>query len=327
MDKSLEDRIFEVDSQNFNTLALEIFRFQAANVQVYKDYLSCLKVNPANIDSVSKIPFIPIDFFKRHKVIAIQKEAEHVFESSGTTGFETSKHFVASLDLYRKSFSLGFERFYGNPKNYCFIALLPSYIERPNSSLVYMAQGLMALSENPMNGFYLTSNEEFLEKLHNLDESNTNTILIGVTFALIELAAIKRVKLSNTIIMETGGMKGRRKEMIRDEVHNLLKKSFGVDAIHSEYGMTELISQAYSKGNGIFFCPPWMKILVRDPYDPFSLLENGNTGAINVIDLANLYSCSFIQTDDLGVTHSDGSFKVLGRLDGSQVRGCNLLLS
>ncbi len=319
-------KIFQVSSCNFEELALDAFRFQAQKNLVYKRYLEILNVNPDNVVELEQIPFLPISLFKSQQVIVEGFEPQKVFTSSGTTGAETSRHPVALLSLYEQSFVKAFELFYGNINQYCVLALLPSYLEREGSSLVYMASKLIELSNDTDSGFYLYNTNELIEKLIANEKNGKRTLLLGVTFALLNLAQSNSIPLKNTIIMETGGMKGRGNELIRNEVHAILMEAFGVSAIHSEYGMTELLSQAYSYGNGIFRCPPWMSVRIRDPYDPFTLIATDKTGAINIIDLANLYSCSFIQTNDLGRSASDGSFEVLGRMDGSQIRGCNLLV-
>lgn len=256
------------------------------------------------------------------------KKAELVFESSGTSGTDPSFHHVADASLYQKSFSTAFHHFYGNPAKYCILALLPAYLERSGSSLVYMMDQLITESKHPQSGFYLNNLEELSLILQKRNEDRTPTLLVGVSFALLELAEKHPMILGeNSLVMETGGMKGRRKEMVRSELHEQLKMAFGLNTIHSEYGMTELNSQAYSKGDGIFQSPPWMKVVVRDPNDPLSLLPAGQSGGINIIDLANLNSCSFIATADLGKVFEDGSFEVLGRFDHSDIRGCNLLLA
>lgn len=322
----LEKEIFSVTSQSFREVALDVFRFQAQKNLVYKRYLEILNVNPVNVVELEQVPFLPISLFKSQQVIAEGFVPEKVFTSSGTTGSETSKHFVASLALYEKSFRKSFELFYGNVSDYCILALLPSYLEREGSSLVYMASDLIEKSNNPSSGFYLNNTSELVDALLKSESQGKPCLLLGVTFALLDLAKSVKLSLKNTIVMETGGMKGRGKELVRNEVHAILMEAFGVSTIHSEYGMTELLSQAYSYGNGIFRYPSWMSVRIRDPYDPFTLIAEGKTGAINVIDLANLYSCSFIQTDDLGKQLNDNSFEVLGRMDSSQIRGCNLLV-
>lgn len=269
---------------------------------------------------------MPIEVFKSQTVISGEFKPQEIFTSSGTTGMETSKHFVQELDLYTKSFRKGFELFYGPVSNYCVLALLPAYLERTGSSLVYMANDFINQSRHPLSGFYLNDLSQLAENLKKLEKENQPTLLLGVSFALLDLAEQFPQKLSNTIVMETGGMKGRRKELTRDELHTILKRGFGLDKIHSEYGMTELLSQAYSTGDGVFNCPPWMRVLIREQSDPLSYAPAGKTGGINVIDLANIDSCSFIATSDLGRLHTNGNFEVLGRFDSSDVRGCNLMV-
>lgn len=317
--------IFEVNSQDFPAMALEIFRFQAANNPVYKSYIEAIGTNPAGIRSFTQIPFLPVRFFKSHVIKAGDFTPAAIFESSGTTGMTNSRHFVKDITLYEQSFIRCFEIFYGPVNDWCVLGLLPSYLERGNSSLVYMAEKLVQQSGHPQSGFYLNDTAKLIAVLDELERAKQKTLLLGVTFALLDLSEKYKRHFQHTIIMETGGMKGRRKEMIRQEVHDLLKNAFGVSAIHSEYGMTELLSQAYSKGEGLYYCPPWMKILVRDEEDPFVIKEQG-FGTINVIDLANIHSCSFIATDDAGRIYPDGSFEVLGRVDGSDLRGCSLMV-
>ncbi len=320
----LKDKIFIIKSDtDFNDIALEIFYFQYAQNQVYQRYVDLIQPKITNINHYSKIPFFPIEFFKSQKIICSDAKPEKVFMSSGTTGSLAGKHYIADLSLYEKSFLEGFELFYGNPEQFIILALLPSYLEREDSSLVYMAEKLIKLSRNSSSGFYLQNYQALIEML--AGSSGQKVFLLGVTYALLELAENYKVPHFNGIVMETGGMKGRRKEIIREELHAILRESFHVENIHSEYGMTELLSQAYSKGDGIFKPPPWMKVLIRDTNDPLSLLDNHKTGGINIIDLANIYSCSFIATQDLGKTNSDGSFEVLGRFDNSDIRGCNLM--
>ncbi|MFC2112550.1 acyl transferase [Bacteroidota bacterium] len=319
--------IFSISNEDeFSKLALEVFQYQAAENPVYAEYLKLLGRAPSSISSLEEIPFLPVEFFRKHRVLSGDKKHEVVFESSGTTSSEASKHYVHDLALYRESFSRGFRHFYGDPKQYRILALLPSYLERQNSSLVYMAEELVRLSGHPESGFYLDNLEELVHQLEKSEESGHKTLLLGVSFALADLAEKYPVELKHTIIMETGGMKGRRKEMTREELHELLKNGFGIASVHSEYGMTELLSQAYSKGNGIFHCPPWMKILIRDPYDPLSPMLRDSSGGINIIDLANIHSCSFISTQDIGRLTGDGGFTVLGRFDNSDIRGCNLMV-
>ena len=320
-------RIFEISNdRKFDELALEIFRYQSTANPVYAEYLKLLGKAPSSIRSHEEIPFLPVEFFRQHRVLSGGKEPEVVFESSSTTSSESSKHFVHDLNLYRESFSRGFKRFYGDPGNYRILALLPSYLERQNSSLVYMADELIHISGHPESGFYLDNLEELAKIISEPGEEAKKTLLLGVSFALADLAEKFPLKLQNIIVMETGGMKGRRQEMTREELHGLLISRFSIESVHSEYGMTELLSQAYSKGDGIFHCPPWIKILIRDPYDPLSPLERDSSGGINIIDLANIHSCSFISTQDIGRLTEDGGFKVLGRFDNSDIRGCNLMV-
>jgi phenylacetate-coenzyme A ligase PaaK-like adenylate-forming protein len=313
-------------SAEFSNLALETFRFQAVENSVYKTYLNWLDIDPAAILSINQIPFLPIEFFKSHRVITGQGKEIRTFESSGTTGTETSKHHLLNDDIYLESLEKGFRLFFGDPEDYCFLALLPSYLERQNSSLVFMMNHLIHLSNHPLSGFYLDNRSELAENLHLLEKSGQKTMLVGVTFALLDLAEQYSMPLKNTIIVETGGMKGRREELTRGELHEVLKSAFQQDNICSEYGMTELLSQAWSTGAGWYQTPPWMKVLIRDPYDPFRQLASGKSGGIDIIDLANQYSCSFIQTQDLGRTDADGRFEVLGRFDNSELRGCNLMV-
>lgn len=321
------EKIFSISSeQDFNKVALEIFNFQYENNPVYRKFSDLLKIEPRQVDSIEKIPFLPIDLFKSHKVLSSKNKIQKTFTSSGTTGSKTSKHHVTDLSIYEQSFNLGFQEFYGDIKDYVVLALLPSYLEREGSSLIYMAQHFIEKSCHPDSGFYLNNLSELQSKLISLDKQGQKVLLIGVSFALLDLSENFQFNLKNTIIMETGGMKGRRKEMIREELHSILKKGFGVSAIHSEYGMTELLSQAYSSGNGIFECPPWMKILIRDPEDAQSYLKTNSTGGINVIDLANINSCSFIATQDLGKKSENNSIEIMGRFDNSDIRGCNLLV-
>jgi len=317
-------KIFSVTDDNFDALALEIFRFQYARNDVYQAFVNAIGCDYDGVDRLEKIPFLPVRFFKSHKVVTTQFVPQAVFESSGTTGMINSRHYVKDLSLYQESFLMGFEHFYGPVKDWCIIGLLPSYLERKGSSLVYMVNELINLSRHPMSGFYLDEYDQLAAVLTELEKSRQKTLLIGVTFALLDLAEQISMPLQYTLLMETGGMKGRRREMIRQEVHDRLEDAFLLNAIHSEYGMTELLSQAYSPGEGIFKCPPWMKVLLRDDEDPFLLTRKGS-GTINVIDLANIWSCSLIATDDAGRITNDGSFEVLGRVDGSDLRGCSLL--
>lgn len=319
--------IFSIsNNKQFEKIALKVFRFQYDNNSVYREFCQFLNVEKQQVKSLQQIPFLPIQFFKSHEVLSSTEKIQETFTSSGTTGMSTSRHFVTDTTLYEESYRKGFAQFYGNIENYAVLALLPSYLEREGSSLIYMVDDLIKLSNHPESGFYLNNYDDLIQKLLQLDEAGENIILIGVTYALLALIEKQQFHLKNTIIMETGGMKGKRKEMIREELHELLCKGFGVNAIHSEYGMTELLSQAYSLGNGIFECPNWMQVLIRDTEDALSYVENGKTGGINVIDLANINSCSFIATQDLGKKQPNNSFEVLGRFDNSDIRGCNLMV-
>ena len=325
-----QSKIFDIRSEaDFLKISLEIFQYQFQHNKVYQHFCQLLKKTPENVFQLSDIPFLPIEFFKTHHIIAEENEvkpAEITFTSSGTTGSTTSKHFVSDLGIYEDSFNKAFEQFYGPAEDLCILALLPSYLEREGSSLIYMVEHLIQKSDQKESGFYLNNLDELKDTLLKLDKSGKKVLLIGVSFALLDLIENHQFQLKNTIIMETGGMKGRRKEMIREELHSILSKGFGVSTIHSEYGMTELLSQAYSKGNGVFDCPAWMKILIRDPEDAFSSVKKGKTGGINVIDLANINSCSFIATQDLGKINKDNSIEILGRFDNSDIRGCNLMV-
>lgn len=319
--------IFTISNQKqFDKIALKIFRFQYENNLVYREFCDFLKTDVQKVKSIEQIPFLPIQFFKSHSVISSTNPIETTFTSSGTTGMITSKHLVTDLGIYEESYRKGFSQFYGNIEDYVVLALLPSYLEREGSSLIHMVDDLIQLSNQDESGFYLHNYDELIAKLIQLDHAGQDVILIGVTYALLDLVEKHSFQLENTIIMETGGMKGKRKEMIREELHLELCNGFGVKSIHSEYGMTELLSQAYSLGEGIFECPSWMQILVRDTEDALSYVREGKTGGINVIDLANINSCSFIATQDLGKKYSNGSFEVLGRFDHSDIRGCNLMV-
>jgi phenylacetate-coenzyme A ligase PaaK-like adenylate-forming protein len=319
--------IFTISSKKeFEKITLKVFRHQYDNNAVYRDFCSFLNKDKQNVKSVKEIPFLPIQFFKSHDVLSSTDTVQETFTSSGTTGTVTSRHLVTDLDYYEQSFRKAFSQFYGNIEDYAVLALLPSYLQRGGSSLIYMVDDLIQGSNNPDSGFYLNNYDELITKLTTLDNAGQNVLLIGVTYALLDLIEKQDFNLKNTIIMETGGMKGRRKEMIREELHDILCKGFGVSEIHSEYGMTELLSQAYSLGNGIFECPPWMDILIRDTEDALSYIDYGKTGGINVIDLANINSCSFIATQDLGKKYTNQSFEVLGRFDNSDIRGCNLMV-
>jgi phenylacetate-coenzyme A ligase PaaK-like adenylate-forming protein len=319
-----EDKIFSTDHGSFESLALEIFNFQYNNNAIYRKYVNALQKVGEDVHSLVDIPFLPIQFFKAFDVKTTEFEPEAIFESSGTTGSLTSKHLVKKRSIYEKSFHSSWEQFYGPLTEWCIIGLLPSYLERSNSSLVLMAKEMIAASNHPDSGFYLYEYSKLSKVLSRLETAGQKTLLLGVTFALLDFAEVFPMPLKNTIVVETGGMKGRREELTRQEVHERLKKAFNLTNIHSEYGMTELLSQAWSQSTGLFHCPPWMKIMLRQEDDPFSISSSG-TGVINVIDLANLYSCAFIATDDAGKLNADGSFEVLGRIDNSDLRGCSLL--
>jgi len=309
-------------------MCLEIFRFQHENNPVYREFVSRLGRSIADVTNYKDIPFLPIELFKSRKIYAAQTEPELVFESSGTTGSIPSRHLVADSTVYQQSFHQAFELFYGPVEEYCILALLPSYLERGGSSLVYMVNDLIQKGGHPKSGFYLDNQSELIGHLAELEAAGQKTLLIGVSFALLDLVEKHQFSLKHTTtVMETGGMKGRRKELVRAELHQILTTGFGVERIHSEYGMTELLSQSYSDGAGIFTAPPWMKIRIRDAYDPLSYKETGRTGGVNVIDLANIYSCSFVATNDLGRLHENETFEVMGRFDNSDLRGCNLLVA
>ncbi len=322
----LQDRILAVSQSNFEETVLEVFRYQYAHVPVYQGFCDALGKNPQTVQGLTDIPFLPIEFFKTHEVITDDLKTQKVFESSGTTGTITSKHYVADSALYEASFLTTFRGFYGEPQDFVILALLPSYLERGNSSLVHMAKRLIELSGKAESGFFLDEFDKLHSLLQKLKSNKQKTLLLGVTFALLDFAEQFKTDFSGIIVMETGGMKGRREELTREELHARLKAAFGVNHIHSEYGMTELLSQGYSFGDGIFRTPPWMKILTRDMYDPLSLNPKNETGAVNVIDLANVYSCAFIATGDVARTYPDGSFEILGRMDNAELRGCNLMI-
>ncbi len=319
--------IFSIKSADeFNALALKIFKLQAQNCNVYREYIFHLGLDADEISEITQIPFLPISFFKSHSVLSSTAPVEITFSSSGTTGMVQSRHHVTDVKLYEQSYLQAFTEFYGDVTEYCFLALLPSYQQRSGSSLIYMVNDLIEKSEHPQSGYFLYNHDELLQTLLDLQLKKQKTVLIGVTYALLDFIENFDIDFPELIVMETGGMKGKRKEMVREELHEQLTKGFGVKTIHSEYGMTELLSQAYSLGEGIFNCPNWMKVLIRDTNDPLSLIPNGRTGGINVIDLANINSCSFIATQDLGRINPDQSFEVLGRFDNADIRGCNLLV-
>lgn len=319
-------QIFTVDAETFDSTALSIFRYQAAGNPVYRDFLQYLDISPDNIQSVRDIPFLPISAFKNHKVITGNADTAMYFESSSTTDSIRSRHYVVDHAIYEHSYVEGFKRAYGDITQYCILALLPSYLERSQASLVAMCAGLIERSGHADSGFYLHDLKTLSSVLVKNRIAGIPTILIGVTFALLDLAEQFSADLGSTIIIETGGMKGRREEITREALHAQLTEAFKVKNIYSEYGMTELFSQAYMQGDGLFACPPWMQVMARDSEDPFQLMPKGKTGCLNIIDLANVHSCSFIATDDLGAVQEDGRFTVTGRFDSSDVRGCNLML-
>lgn len=321
------EKIFSIGNPaDFQRAAIEVFRFQYRNNPVYNRFCRLLNRTSKQVHSLEDIPFLPIEFFKSHEVVSSPEPPELIFSSSGTTGSHRSRHYVTDLRVYEESFMRSFRMFYGQPEDYAILALLPSYLERDGSSLIYMVDSLIKKSNNSNSGFYLDDLESLVEKVHELERAGEKTLLIGVSFALLDLAEQSLLQLENTVVMETGGMKGRRRELIRKELHELLRRGFGVKSIHSEYGMTELLSQAYSSGDGLFRCPPWMKILIRDPEDAVSFLPPGKSGGVNIIDLANINSCSFLATQDLGKDYGGGQVEILGRFDHSDIRGCNLLV-
>jgi len=325
--KNILERIFNIKTkQNFIDTTFDIFNYQYNNNDIYKQYVQLIGCNPKNITHVSDIPFLPIEFFKQKKIISGQNHEKAIFLSSGTTGMVQSKHYVTDLDIYIESFIKSFNIFYGKPENFIILALLPNYLEREGSSLVYMVNELINRSNSSHSGFYLHNYNELLNKIKGLKGSKKKLLLMGVSYALLDLPVVDPSVFENIIIMETGGMKGKRKEMTKKELHKALQEKFKVLNIHSEYGMTELLSQAYSQGKGVFETPPWMKVLIRDTYDPFDTLHSGRSGGINVIDLANINSCSFIETKDIGKLYENNQFEVLGRFDNSDIRGCNLLI-
>ncbi len=321
----IEGRFESINADKFNDIALAVFRYQYANNEVYRSFADSLRIIPENVAELNKIPFLPVSFFKTHKIVSgAWPDAVFIFESSGTTGDIPSRHYVYDDKLYEAALLYGFNKFYGKPEDYVVLALLPSYLERKNASLVQMAKVLMETGSRIESGFYLDEWGNLHELIMKLENAGQKTLLLGVTFALLDFASSYPMKLKNTIVMETGGMKGRREEWTRKQVHDLLKKQWQLNNVHSEYGMTELLSQAYSKSDGIFACSPTMKVICRDINDPLELSEYG-TGCLNIIDLANIHSCSFIATDDIGTIAADGIFEVLGRMDHSALRGCSLM--
>lgn len=324
MDKS---QVFNINTdKEFNEIALQVFQHQASTNRVYKKYINYINIKEHTVKSIQQIPFLPIQFFKSQDIIEFGLSPQITFTSSGTTGLITSRHHIADLKWYEESFRKSFELFYGNVEEIAILALLPSYLEREGSSLIYMVDDLIRQSKQPESNYFLYNHKDLLDTLYSLKSKGTKTILIGVTYALLDFLDSYQIDFPELILMETGGMKGKRKEMIRYELHELLNKGFGTNKVHSEYGMTELLSQGYSDGDGVFKTPPWMKILTRDMNDPFTIVIGNKTGAINVIDLANYHSCSFIATQDLGKIHNNGTFEILGRFDNADIRGCNLLV-
>ena len=319
------NNIFSVSDSNFADLAIELYQWQYRNNSVYRKWVSLITENPHNVKTLASIPALPISFFKTHTVLAGDYAAACVFESSRTTGMVSSKHYVPNPAGYEKGSVLGFEQRYGKLEDWCVLALLPAYLERENSSLVYMANHFIERSGHPSSGFYLYDFAELHKKLVELEAAGQKTLLLGVTFALLDFTEKFPMQLNHTLIMETGGMKGRGKELTREELHHLLCSRTGLSVIHAEYGMTELLSQAYSMGGGRFHCPPWMKVLLRKEDDPLEIMQEG-TGLLQIIDLANIYSCAFIATQDIGKLYPDGSFEVIGRMDYSDLRGCSLLV-
>lgn len=316
------ERIFSINSaQEFDSAALDVFRFQAEHCAVYAEYLKLIGVELASVTRIEDIPMLPIELFKSHDIYSASTPPQAIFTSSATTGMSVSRHMVADLSIYERDFTEGFRLFYGDIKQWSIYGLLPNYLERSGSSLVYMVDSLIRQAGS--GGFYLHNYDKLLA---DMAADNRPKILIGVTYALLDLAEQYAPKLSNTVVMETGGMKGRRKEMSKEELHSVLCSAFGVDRIESEYGMAELMSQGYSTGGGLFASPPWMRVIVRDINDPFTHLSAGRRGAIDIIDLGNLYSCSFIATQDVGVAYADNSFRIEGRVTDADIRGCNLLV-
>jgi len=312
--------------EQFTDCALQVFRHQFENNPVYRSFCDLLYVHPSDVKAIDHIPFLPIEFFKTHSVHTQKEDPQLFFTSSGTSQTSVSKHYVVDIKEYIQSFTKGFTLAYGDITNYAILALLPSYLEREGSSLIYMVDYLIQSSANEHSGFYLDNHFALSEKIKQLEQQGQKTLLLGVSFGLLDLLEKYTFNLSHTLVMETGGMKGKRKELVREELHHILKQGFGVSQIHSEYGMTELFSQAYSKGDGLFLSPPWMKIMARDPEDPFAILPVNKTGGLSIIDLANKNSCPFIATQDLGKVNENGTFTVTGRFDNSDIRGCNLMV-
>jgi hypothetical protein len=321
------DHIFQMPASGLEAAALELFHFQYRENDLYRAYADALHIAPGKVQSLAQIPFLPIQFFKTHEIVCGRFSPQLVFESSGTTQTVNSRHLVKEAALYERSFLTAFEQYYGPVTDYVVVGLLPSYLERQHSSLVYMVQEMVSRSGREGSGFYLYDHDKLYAQLQALEARGQRVLLIGVTFGLLDFAEKYSLQLQHTIVMETGGMKGRREEWTREEVHAFLQERLGVPVVHAEYGMTELLSQAYSRGKGLFTTPPWMKVLLRDENDPFELSDGPGGGVINVVDLANVYSCAFIATEDIGRMHANGSFEVLGRLDSSALRGCSLMVS
>ena len=319
--------IYTISSpEQFRDCALQAFRYQFEKNPVYRSFCDLLYIHPSDVKSIEHIPFLPIEFFKTHAVHTQENNPELFFTSSGTSQGAVSKHYVADINEYIESFTKGFAHTYGDIREYVVLALLPSYLERTGSSLIYMVDYLIKTSGSAHSGFYLDNHFALSKKIEHLEQLGQKTLLLGVSFGLLDFLEKYTFNLSHTIVMETGGMKGKRKELVREELHSILKRGFGVAQIHSEYGMTELFSQAYSQGDGLFVPPSWMKIIARDPDDPFSILPAYKTGGLSIIDLANKNSCPFIATQDIGKVRVDGSFEVAGRFDNSDIRGCNLMV-
>lgn len=323
---TLYPKIFDIENNDFEQIALDVFEYQYLHNPIYEQFVNYLN-KKESVKDIYTIPFMPVEFFKHHSILANEFQANGYFESSGTTGSVHSKHYFQDLQFYEKSYLLGFEKHYGHPSDWVILGLLPSYLDRKNASLVNMVQGLMQKSAHPENDFFLYDYDQLYQVLTRLSNSNQNVMLFGVTFALLEFVQQYSSQFPNLTIIETGGMKGRGKELIREELHEFLHQRLQPKAIHSEYGMTEMFSQAYSTDQGIFHCSPTMKVLRRNPYDPFDIHSTTGRGNINVIDLSNLHSCSFLATMDIGEFYEDGTFKVLGRTDYSDIRGCNLMFS
>lgn len=328
------ENIFNIlTDDDFVNASLKTFRYQYNNIEVYRKFVDYLKINPNEVDELTKIPFLPIEMFKNHQILDTNVTTDLFFQSSGTTQMNLSKHFIADPNIYEESIYKSFEKFIGKPEDFIFLGLLPSYLEKQNSSLIYMVDYLMKKSAKPENGYFLYNHSDLFELLNTLQDKKV--ILFGVSFALLDFIDYCHSErsgeslnfLENLVVIETGGMKGRKEEMTKDELLKILQQGFKTDKIYSEYSMTELLSQAYSLGENIYQCPNWMKILVRNAEDPFNYEKEGRTGAINIIDLANIHSCSFIATQDLGKTLTEGKFQVLGRIDHSDIRGCSLLIS